>query len=91
MVTKTTVDYIHAGAAALHIEDQVFPKRCGHLQGKALIATEDMCEKVKRAVAASQAHSNGDFVICARTDARGVVGMDEALLRATKFHPLILA
>lgn len=85
MVSRTTVEYIHAGAAALHLEDQVFPKRCGHLLGKSLISSDDMVTKVERAVAASKQHSDGEFVVCARTDARSVTGMDEALARATKY------
>jgi 2-methylisocitrate lyase-like PEP mutase family enzyme len=59
-VTRTVKEYIHAGAAALHIEDQVFPKRCGHLDGKTLTSTEDMCEKITRAVKASKDFSNGE-------------------------------
>ncbi|CAD7944934.1 unnamed protein product [Amoebophrya sp. A120] len=85
MVTRTTVEYIHAGAACLHIEDQVFPKRCGHLKGKSLIPCTEMVEKVERAVAASKKHSDGEFLICARTDARGVVGMEDAVARATAY------
>jgi len=82
MVTRTVYEYIHAGAAGCHIEDQVFPKRCGHLDGKALIPAEQMVEKIRRARAASDAHSDGEFVICARTDAFGVTGMKDALARA---------
>ena len=69
------------GGALVYIA-QVFPKRCGHLGGKSLISQDQMCEKVKRAVQAAKDHSNGDFVICARTDARGVVDMAEAVARA---------
>uniref|UniRef100_A0A0G4GC67 Methylisocitrate lyase n=1 Tax=Chromera velia CCMP2878 TaxID=1169474 RepID=A0A0G4GC67_9ALVE len=82
MVTRTVWEYHQAGAAGLHMEDQVFPKRCGHLDGKSLVGTSDFVEKVKRAVAASKACSEGSFVVCARTDARGVEGMDAALERA---------
>lgn len=53
------------------MEDQVFPKRCGHLDGKALISTEEMAKKIEIAVDASKKCSNGAFIICARTDAKG--------------------
>ncbi|CAD7972560.1 unnamed protein product [Amoebophrya sp. A25] len=85
MVTRTTVEYILAGAACLHIEDQVFPKRCGHLKGKSLIPQQDMLEKLDRALSASKKHSGGEFLVCARTDARGVVSFDEAVTRATAY------
>lgn len=84
MCAKTVWEYYKAGAAGLHIEDQVFPKRCGHLDGKALISSEDMEMKIKIAAKARDECSNGEFIICARTDARGVIGMDEALQRASK-------
>lgn len=65
--------YIRAGAAGLHIEDQVFPKRCGHLQGKELVPADDFAVTVKRCADAVQASARDDgFVVCARTDARGV-------------------
>lgn len=85
MCAKTVWEYNRAGAAGLHIEDQVFPKRCGHLDGKSLISVEDMSNKVRIAANARDACSNGDFIICARTDARGVYDMNEALLRADKY------
>jgi len=85
MVTRTVVEYINAGAAGLHLEDQVFPKRCGHLDGKELISTADMCAKVEAAKKASLAHSDGEFIICARTDARGVEGYDSAVKRAAQY------
>lgn len=85
MVSRTVAEYIHAGAAGLHLEDQVFPKRCGHLDGKALISTSEMCEKVQRAKAASVKHSNGEFIICARTDARGVHDFNSAVERAKEY------
>merc|ERR1719262_1632990 len=75
MVTRTVHAYQAAGAAGLHIEDQVFPKRCGHLDGKELVATLDMCKKVERARMASD-NLGGDFIVCARTDAKGVMGFD---------------
>ena len=68
-----------AGAAGLHLEDQVMPKRCGHLSGKALVSPEAMAAKVRAAVAARR---DPDFVIVARTDARSVEGLDFAQDRA---------
>eukprot|EP00386_Alphamonas_edax_P015270 GDKI01046671.1.p1 GENE.GDKI01046671.1~~GDKI01046671.1.p1 ORF type:complete len:307 (-),score=88.82 GDKI01046671.1:203-1123(-) len=85
MVTKTVWEYNAAGAAGFHIEDQVFPKRCGHLDGKALIPTQDFCDKVQRAAAARDACSQGKFIVCARTDARGVEGMEAAVKRASAY------
>jgi methylisocitrate lyase len=82
MVAKAVWEYYIAGASGLHLEDQVFPKRCGHLDGKELISAEDMVKKVEIAVKASQECSDGEFVICARTDARGVSGIDETIRRA---------
>ena len=80
---RTTVEYERAGAAALHVEDQVFPKRCGHLDGKELVPTEEFAEKVA-AMAAARASS--DFMIIARTDARHVSGMDDAIARANTYR-----
>merc|ERR1719310_629936 len=85
MVTRTVREYQAAGAAGLHIEDQVFPKRCGHLDGKALVSMEDFAAKVSRARKAADECSGGDFIICARTDAFGVSGFDEAVKRATAY------
>jgi len=80
---RTVVEYSRAGAAALHIEDQVFPKRCGHLDGKELISVNDMVEKV-RAMAAHR--PDPSFMIIARTDARHVEGFDAALRRADAYR-----
>ncbi len=82
MVTQTVIEYMHAGAGGLHIEDQAFPKRCGHLDGKELISVDHMVEKIKRAK-----HASGEsgFVICARTDARGVESFESAVSRATAY------
>jgi methylisocitrate lyase len=68
-----------AGVAGLHLEDQLLPKRCGHLSGKHLAEPEVMAAKVRAAVAARQ---DRDFVVIARTDARGVTGFDDAVRRA---------
>jgi len=84
MVTRTVHEYIQAGAGGLHIEDQAFPKRCGHLDGKGLIAVDHMTEKIKRARAAANL-ADPDFIVCARTDARSVDGFDEAVNRASEY------
>jgi methylisocitrate lyase len=76
---RTVQTLAAAGASGIHLEDQVFPKRCGHLAGKELVPTEDFCAKV---AAAAAAKLSGDFLLIARTDARGVVGYDEAVRRA---------
>ena len=78
-VERTVRLYEEAGAAGLHLEDQVLPKRCGHLSGKGLVDVETMSAKVRAAVAARR---DPDFVIIARTDARSVEGFDAALHRA---------
>ncbi|MBQ72988.1 MAG: methylisocitrate lyase [Planctomycetaceae bacterium] len=80
---RTVVEYERAGAAALHVEDQIFPKRCGHLDGKELVPAEDFAVKVSEMVAAR--HSD-DFMIIARTDARHVTGMEDAILRANRYR-----
>lgn len=82
-VVRTTIEYERAGAAGLHIEDQVFPKRCGHLDGKTLIPAGDMSEKV---AAACAYRASPDFVIIARTDARSVNGMPDAIDRANLYR-----
>jgi methylisocitrate lyase len=82
-VVRTVIEYERAGAAAMHIEDQVFPKRCGHLDGKSLITAGDMAEKV---AAAAKHRLSKDFMIIARTDARSVTGMKDALERANLYR-----
>ncbi len=82
-VARTVVEYERAGAAAIHLEDQVFPKRCGHLDGKSLISAEDMCHKIR---AACESRVSDDFLIIARTDARGVEGFDAAVERAAAYR-----
>ena len=81
MVRRTVIEYQRAGAAGLHLEDQKFPKRCGHLDGKELVPVDHMVEKVQWAAKAAR----DGFIICARTDARGVEGMDEAVRRAREY------
>ncbi|WP_338665243.1 isocitrate lyase/PEP mutase family protein [Pararoseomonas sp. SCSIO 73927] len=78
-VTRTVQEYERGGVAGLHIEDQVAPKRCGHLDGKELVPREEFVAKIRAAVAARR---DPDFVIIARTDARGVTGLDDAVARA---------
>ncbi len=87
MLTRTVFEYSRAGAAGLHIEDQVFPKRCGHLDGKALVPTDHMVEKVAAAARARDAipGAGGAFIVCARTDARAVEGMPQAIARAKAY------
>jgi methylisocitrate lyase len=85
MVRRTVIEYHRAGAAGLHLEDQVFPKRCGHLDGKALIPIGHACDKVESAAKAAIDCSDGTFVVCARTDARGVTGFEDAVARALAY------
>src|SRR5215471_14796569 len=77
--TRTVREYERRGVAGLHIEDQGFPKKCGHLDNKVIIPLEDYLAIVRATVAARQ---NPQFVIIARTDARAVLGFDEAIKRA---------
>src|SRR5689334_5160387 len=72
-VMRTVREYEAAGVAALHIEDQVAPKRCGHMDGKDVIDASEMVEKVRAAV---EARRSPDLVIIARTDARALEGLD---------------
>jgi methylisocitrate lyase len=78
-VERTVRQLEAAGAAGLHLEDQLLPKRCGHLSGKQLVDAEAMAAKVRAAVAARR---DPDFFVIARTDARGVSGFDDAVRRA---------
>ncbi|MGF1651139.1 MAG: oxaloacetate decarboxylase [Hyphomicrobiaceae bacterium] len=78
-VTRAVREYERAGVAAMHIEDQGFPKRCGHLDDKEIIPLEDYCAKIR---AAAAARTDPDLQIIARTDARAPHGFDEAIRRA---------
>ena len=78
-VYRTVQEFERAGVAAIHIEDQVFPKRCGHLNDKEVTSREDYVAKIRAAAAARRSK---DFTIIARTDARAVLGFDEAIARA---------
>jgi 2-methylisocitrate lyase-like PEP mutase family enzyme len=82
-VARTVVEYEDAGAAALHIEDQVWPKRCGFLEGKQVIPLQEMLPKVR---AALDARRDPDLVIIARTDALQPAGWDEAERRARAYR-----
>ncbi len=81
-VERTVVELERAGAAAIQLEDQELPKRCGHLSGKTLVTVDTMCAKVRAAVAA---RADESLVIIARTDARGVNNFDAAVERARKY------
>jgi 2-methylisocitrate lyase-like PEP mutase family enzyme len=81
-VFRTVREFAAAGLAAVQIEDQVNPKRCGHFAGKQVVGLEEMLERL---VAATEARGDGDVVLVARTDARATHGLDEALRRATAF------
>lgn len=82
-VLRTVRAFERAGVAAIHLEDQVSPKRCGHTEGKQVVPVEEMAEKIRAAVAAR--HSP-DFLIIARTDARAVEGLPAALERARRYR-----
>jgi 2-methylisocitrate lyase-like PEP mutase family enzyme len=77
-VFRTVQEYQQRGVAGIHIEDQVSPKKCGHLDDKEIVSRDDYVAKIRAAVAARQ----GDFTIIARTDARAVAGLEEAVARA---------
>ena len=78
-VRRTVQQYEAAGVAALHIEDQVAPKRCGHLAGKQVVPVEEFAARIRAAVAA---RTDADFLVIARTDAIAVTGFDDAVDRA---------
>lgn len=78
-VERTVRLFESAGVAGIHLEDQEMPKRCGHLSGKSLVEPERMAAKIRAACAARR---DGDFIIVARTDARGATGFDDAVARA---------
>jgi carboxyvinyl-carboxyphosphonate phosphorylmutase len=82
-VVRTVHEYEQAGVAALHIEDQEAPKKCGHMDGKRVVPAGEMVAKVQAAVAA---RSDPDLVLIARTDARAVEGLDAAVERARRYH-----
>jgi methylisocitrate lyase len=81
-VQRTVIELEQAGAAAIQLEDQELPNRCGHLSGKSLVSAETMCAKIR---AAAAARADQSTIIVARTDARGVENFDAALDRARKY------
>jgi 2-methylisocitrate lyase-like PEP mutase family enzyme len=81
-VVRTVREYEAAGVAAIQLEDQAFPKRCGHLPDKELVSAEDFVAKLH---AALDARTDPDLVLIARTDARGPLGLDEAIARANTY------
>ena len=81
-VVRTVREYEKAGVAGLHIEDQVAPKKCGHIAGKQVIPTKEFAEKIRAAV---EYKTDPDFVVIARTDARAVTGLDDAIDRANRY------
>jgi methylisocitrate lyase len=83
MIGRSVREINRAGAAGLHIEDQVAAKRCGHRPGKALVSSEEMVDRIKAAV---DGRIDSNFVIMARTDAVAVEGMDSALERACRYR-----
>ena len=78
-VVRTVQEHERAGTAGIHIEDQVSPKRCGHLDGKAVVSQDEFLAKIRAAVATRR---DADFVVIARTDARSVTGLEDAVARA---------
>ena len=82
-VVRTVREYERAGVAALHLEDQVFPKKCGHIAGKQVIPAKEFAEKIR---AAAEDRTDPDFLIIARTDARAVHGLDDAIERGNLYH-----
>ena len=82
-VVRTVREYERAGVAALHLEDQVFPKKCGHIAGKDVIPAKEFAEKIR---AATEYRTDPDFVVIARTDARAVTGFEDAVERANLYR-----
>lgn len=78
-VIRTVEEYESAGVAGIHIEDQTFPKKCGHFDDKSVVPTEEMVQKLR---AAADAREDDDFVLIARTDARAVEGFEAAVERS---------
>jgi methylisocitrate lyase len=81
-VMRTIKEFESVGVSGIHIEDQISPKKCGHMQVKQLITCQEMVGKIKAAI---KARKNDKFLIIARTDARSVYGLDDAIYRANEF------
>ncbi len=82
-VRRTVREFERAGVAGVHLEDQVWPKKCGHMEGKQVILLDEMVQKIRAAVDARQ---DADFVIIARTDANAVYGLEDALRRGQAYR-----
>lgn len=82
-VMRTVREYEAAGVAGIHVEDQIFPKKCGHMEGKTLVPVDEMVGKIR---AACEAREDPDFVIIARTDSRAVEGVEAAIRRARAYR-----
>jgi len=82
-VRRTIREYERAGVASVHIEDQIWPKKCGHMEGKQVISQQEMVQKIRAAV---DARRDPDFVIIARTDAIAVNGLEDALQRGKAYR-----
>jgi carboxyvinyl-carboxyphosphonate phosphorylmutase len=82
-VRRTVIEYEKAGVAGIQLEDQVFPKKCGHMLGRKIIPTKEMVQKIK---AACDARTDQNFVIIARTDARTNHGLEEAIVRGKAYE-----
>ena len=81
-VMRAVEEFEHSGLAGIHLEDQVAPKRCGHLDGKQVITPDEMAKKIR---AATRARSNSDFFLIARTDSRSIHGINDAIDRANRY------
>src|SRR5207247_1909603 len=82
-VVRTVREYEKAGVAGLHLEDQVAPKKCGHIAGKQIVDAKEFAQKIRAAV---EYKTDPDLVIIARTDARAVSGLDDAIARANLYR-----
>jgi 2-methylisocitrate lyase-like PEP mutase family enzyme len=82
-IERTVHEYLQAGVAAIHIEDQAAPKRCGHMAGIKLVSVEEMTGRLKVAI---EARGDGDLLIIGRTDGLAAVGRDEAIRRASRYR-----
>ena len=85
-IKRTVQGYAHAGFAAIMLEDQIAPKRCGHTEGKSVVGRDEALTRVRAAVDARNAGT--DILIMARTDARAILGLDEAIARCQAFRAL---
>jgi 2-methylisocitrate lyase-like PEP mutase family enzyme len=81
-VIRTVREFEKAGVCAIHLEDQLMPKKCGHLEGKKLVSTAEMVNKLK---AALDTRTDGNFLIIARTDSRAILGLQDAIDRGLKY------